>query len=68
MMWKVPDQITPAVWLGHSGGMSGTSTIVIYDATRNASLAAAFNIRGVNVNAIANEMLKTLDEVAPRQR
>jgi D-alanyl-D-alanine carboxypeptidase len=68
-LWDVPDKgpdsWAAATWIGHNGGGPGTATLVIYDATRNTYLAAAFN-RGYPMEAMANELLKLLDTAAPR--
>jgi D-alanyl-D-alanine carboxypeptidase len=64
MIYDVPDPQVPTVWVGHSGGAPGAGAIAVYDARRKTYVAVAINVQGP-VEAIVNDMLKTLDQAAP---
>jgi len=62
MVYKVPDPRRATTWLGHSGGGPGAGAVVLYDIDRDVYLAAAMNVEGP-IEALANDMLKTLDDL-----
>jgi D-alanyl-D-alanine carboxypeptidase len=60
MVIPVPDPEFTTTWIGHSGGAPGAKAVLIYDTRRQVYLAAAIN-RQAAAEAVANNMLKTLD-------
>jgi D-alanyl-D-alanine carboxypeptidase len=60
MVIPVPDPEFTTSWIGHSGGAPGAKAVLAYDTRRQAYVAVAIN-RQAPAEAVANNMLKTLD-------
>lgn len=59
MVFDVPDDRSPRLWLGHAGGTPGASAVVAYAPTERAYVAVALTGDGPAV-AVANAFFKTL--------
>jgi len=60
MVLPVPDPEFTTTWIGHTGGAPGAKAVLIYDTKRQVYMAVSIN-RQAAAEAIANNMLKTLD-------
>ncbi len=59
MVTDLPDAAAPDTWLGHSGGMPGLKTEVIYSVETGAFVAVALN-SDASAQSVVNLLLKTL--------
>lgn len=59
MVTDVPDEASPTIWIGHSGGSQRAKALLIYDVKRDTYLAIALNNQAP-AEAIANSLLKLL--------
>jgi D-alanyl-D-alanine carboxypeptidase len=60
MVIPVPDPDFATTWIGHTGGAPGAKAVLVYDTRRRVYVAVAIN-RQAAAEAVANNMLKTLD-------
>ncbi len=62
MVMPIPDSDHPTTWIGHTGGAPGAKAVLAYDTQRQVLFAVVINLEAA-AEAVANNLLKTLDEM-----